>query len=99
MTGYLAITRITGDPEQLREFHDSTADEMTAVASEHNQLLHAAAFTDDGMVMVNVWPTQEDCEASAADPRRIAVLRSGGIRPEHVQNERYAVRLHTPAAL
>jgi hypothetical protein len=59
-------------------------------------IMHAGARTSDGLLIVNLWPSEDDSEAAAADPRRLAALQSVGLSPhqqrkEHHEVERYVV--------
>ena len=54
---------------------------MNGVGRDHGLLVHAAAATDDGLVMVNVWPSPEGSEAAARDPRRLGELAAARIGP------------------
>ena len=89
--GYLTIARIDGDPADLREMYERTTDVMSQVGEDHGLILHAATITDEGLMMVNLWPSVEESEAAAKDPRRIEALRSSGVRPEYTSREHYEV--------
>ena len=69
-----------------------SAEVMNGVGRDHGLLVHAAAATDDGLVMVNVWPSPEGSEAAARDPRRLGVLAEIGVGPDRMARE------HHPAA-
>ena len=71
---YLTITRFEGDPDRLVDRYRSTTDVMDGVGRDHQLVLHAGARTEDGLLVVNLWPSREESEAAAADPRRLAVL-------------------------
>jgi hypothetical protein len=88
---YLTITRISGDPERLQEGYRRSAGTMAEVGRDNGLLLHAAARTDDGLVIVNLWPSREGSEGAARDPRRRGVLRQHGLRPEQFHREHYEV--------
>ena len=79
--GYLTIARITGKPDELLPLYRRSAEVMNGVGRDHGLLVHAAAATDDGLVMVNVWPSPEGSEAAARDPRRLGVLAEIGVGP------------------
>jgi hypothetical protein len=73
-----------------------TAAAMDAVGRDHGLILHAAAPTGDGLLIVNLWPSRDGSEAAAGDPRRHAALRHAGLGPgqqrkEHHVLERYVV--------
>ncbi len=96
---YLSITRIEGDPEELLAAYRETAAEMAAVGRDHGLLLHGTAATEDGLLMVNVWPSPDGSQAAAADPRRLAVLARHGLDPARMQKEHHELAgLLLPAA-
>jgi len=85
---YLTLSRIVGDPEPLLDGYLRASEVMTEVGRDHGLILHAAAQTEEGLLIVNLWPSSDRSESAARDPRRLAVLREGGvgatqIRPEH----------------
>ena len=88
---YLTITRFIGDGDQLLGDYATYADEMSGVGRTHGLLLHAGAKTDDGFLIVNVWPSRECSEAAARDPRRLAVLERTGISPDRIQREHHEI--------
>jgi len=88
---YLTITRISGDPDRLHEGYRRSADLMADVGRDNGLLLHATAKTDDGLLIVNLWPSMEGSEGAARDPRRQGVLQQLGLRPEQFNREHYEV--------
>ncbi len=96
---HLSITRIAGDPAELLAAYRETAADMAAVGRDHGLLLHAAAATEDGLLVVNVWPSSEGSESAAADPRRAAVVARHGLDPARMQKEHHELAgLLLPAA-
>ncbi len=73
---YLTIARFEGDPDRLINGYRRTTDVMDGVGRDHGLILHAGAKTEDGLLVVNLWPSREESDAAAADPRRLAVLES-----------------------
>jgi hypothetical protein len=93
---YLTLARIAGEPARLLDRYRETAAAMDAVGRDHGLILHAAAPTGDGLLIVNLWPSRDGSEAAAGDPRRHAALRHAGLgaeqqRKEHHVLERYVV--------
>jgi hypothetical protein len=88
---YLTISRVSGDPDELHEGYRQSAELMAEVGRDNRMLLHAAAKTDDGLLIVNLWPSQADSESAAQDPRRRRVLRRHGLSPERIRREHYGV--------
>jgi hypothetical protein len=58
---------------------------MAAVGREHGLILHAAAKTDDGFLILNLWPSKEASEAAARDPRRLGVIEQAELAPDQVR--------------
>jgi len=56
---YLTITRFAGDGDQLLEEYERQADVMSGVGRTHGMLLHAGAKTDDGFLVLNLWPSKD----------------------------------------
>ncbi len=88
---YLTITRIDGDPEQLLAGYRQTADVMDGVGRDHDLIAHLAAATDDGLTIINVWPSREDSEQAAGDSRRLAVVAGHQLRPDQIRKEHHEV--------
>jgi hypothetical protein len=88
---YLTIARFSGDPEQLLDAYRQAAGTMAEVGRDHGLILHTAAKTDEGVLVVNLWPSKDGSEAAARDPRRLAVLEQSGLRPDQIQREHYEV--------
>ncbi len=87
--GYLTIARIAGDPEELLRSYGGFAETMNGVGRDHGLLVHVAAPTDDGLLMVNLWPSPEGSEAAARDPRRLGALATVGIEPGQMTREHH----------
>ena len=58
----------------------SSAETMNGVGRDHGLLAHVAAPTDEGLVMVNVWPSPDGSEAGSARPAAAARARRGADR-------------------
>ncbi len=87
--GYLSITRIAGDPAELLAAYRETAADMAEVGDDHGLLVHAAAATEDGLLLVNVWLSAEGSRAAAADPRRLRVLAQHGLGAGELRTEHH----------
>ena len=88
---YLTIARISGDPERLLDGYHRTADVMSGVGRDHGLIAHAAAKTDEGLVIVNLWPSEDCSQAAATDPRRGAVIRQHDLDPSRLHYEHHEV--------
>jgi hypothetical protein len=91
---YLTIARISGDPELLVEGYRQSSATMTDVGRDHSLILHVAAQTDDGLIIVNLWPSGDGSRAAAADPRRLGVIREHGLEPRQLEKEHYEAVNH-----
>jgi hypothetical protein len=88
---YLTIARFTGNPDQLLERYEQSSEVMSGVGRDHGLILHAAAKTDEGLLVVNLWPSKDGSEAAARDPRRLSVLEQSGLKPGHISREHHEV--------
>ncbi len=88
---YLTITRITGDPDRLLAGYRRSSGTMSAVGRDHGLILHSAAKTEEGLLIVNLWPSKDGSEAAARDPRRLGVVREHGLSPERIRPEHHEV--------
>lgn len=94
--GYLTITRICGDPGELLAGYRQSSRTMTEVGRDHGLILHAAAKADEGLLIVNLWPSKDGSEAASRDQRRLGVIAEHGlelsqIRPQHYEVANYVV--------
>jgi hypothetical protein len=88
---YLTITRIAGDPDGLLDAYRRSADVMEGVGRDHGLILHAAAQTGDGLLILNLWPSKDGSEAAARDPRRLGAIREHGLTSEQIRPEHHLV--------
>lgn len=88
---YLTIARIAGDPERLLDGYRRTSKIMDGVGRDHDLILHLAANTDDGLLIVNLWPSRAQSEAAAQDPRRLTVVSGHQLQPHQIRKEHYDV--------
>jgi hypothetical protein len=88
---YLTIARFSGDPDELLERYQQSSETMSGVGRDHGLILHAAAKTGDGLLVVNLWPSKGESEAAARDPRRLGVLEQIGLTPADISREHYEV--------
>ena len=89
--GYLTIARFSGDGDQLLAQYREHSEAMSAVGRDHGLILHAGARTDDGFMVLNLWPSREGSEAAARDPRRSAVVGQARIGSDDVRREHHEV--------
>jgi hypothetical protein len=70
-----------GDPRELLDGYRETSALIDAVGRDHGLILHAAAATGDGLLIVNLWPSRDRSEAAAGDPRRRTAIEHVGLSP------------------
>lgn len=87
--GYLTIVRIAGDPDGLLSGYRSSLSVMNGVGRDHGLLVHAAARTDEGLFLVNLWPSADGSKSAAADPRRQGRIQATGLRPDQFSREHH----------
>ena len=92
---YLTITRISGDPDVLAAGYVDAAHTMAAVGRDHGLHAHIAARADDGLVIVNLWPSQDGSEAASRDPRRLSVIAEGPISATDIHPQHFDVIDHS----
>jgi quinol monooxygenase YgiN len=79
MTQRLTVINIKGDTEELlREKAEKVDPVMRGKAGEHGIVFSLTARTDDGMMIVNLWPDEESSEKAFQDPEVQAALSSTG---------------------
>ena len=88
---YLTIARISGHPARLLDGYRETAGVMSGVGRDHGLIAHAAATTGEGLLVVNLWPSEAGSRSAAADPRRGEVVRRHGLDPSRLRYEHHDV--------
>jgi hypothetical protein len=92
---YLTITRISGDGDQLLDGYRRSSETMSGVGRDHGLILHAAAKTDEGLLVVNLWPSKDGSEAAARDQRRLGVIAREKLDPDQIRPEHHEVEDYT----
>ena len=82
---YLTVARFSGDGDRLLDEYRKHSDVMSAVGRDHGLILHAGAKTDDGLLVVNLWPSKEGSEAAARDPRMLDVMERVEFCPDQIR--------------
>lgn len=88
---YLTLARFSGDADRLLADYRRYSSVMSGVGRDQGLILHAGAKTDDGFLVVNLWPSKDGSEAAARDPRRLDVVERAGIEPEQIRREHHDV--------
>ena len=91
---YLSLARFAGDPNELLRIYEQSEPTMTAVGRDHGLLAHAAARTDAGLLVMNLWPSALRSRTASEDPRRLAMLRKIGLAPEQIEREHHHTDHH-----
>ena len=86
---YLTIARIAGDPDELLRGHRAAAGVMNGVGRDHGLLAHVAARTDEGLLLVNVWPSAAGSASAAQDPRRLETIKASRLAPGQFEREHH----------
>jgi hypothetical protein len=73
----LAVFRWKGDPEQLLRAYDRELEHPVA-REQPRRRAHVCAGTADGMVIVDVWDSEEDFRAMMDDPEFQRNLQESG---------------------
>jgi hypothetical protein len=90
-TGYLTVMKIEGDPDELAARYGESSETMAHVGQDHDLILHTAARTEDGLMVVNLWPSKEESEAASRDQRRIAEVARHGLDERQISSAHYEV--------
>ena len=88
---YLTIARIGGDPDELLEGYLRSSETMDGVGRDHDLILHAAAPTEAGLLILNLWPSRDASEVAARHQRRLDTIRQQALEPEQIRKEHYEV--------
>ena len=88
---FLTIARIGGDPDQLLNGYLRSSETMDGVGRDHDLILHAAAPTESGLLILNLWPSRDGSEAAARDQRRLDTLSRQALDPEQISKEHHDV--------
>jgi hypothetical protein len=78
----LTMFEIHGDPDELLNKMESAVprEEMDRVASENGSISSTVVRTDDGIMIVNQWESQEGMQAMAATMR--PKIEGSGVGPQ-----------------
>jgi hypothetical protein len=95
----LSTMRFAGDPDELfARVRDHVEPVTSRLAPEHGALANLVVRTGDGILVLNLWETQEGRAAMAAEPEVQAAVGSAGLpRPELEAFEVLALRVEPGA--
>jgi hypothetical protein len=76
----LSMMRVQGDPEALAAgVREHLVPVGERLAEKHGGLFNVVAKTDDGVLIVNLWETDEGRHAMAAEPEVQAAVQAAGL--------------------
>ena len=76
MARRLTIMRLKGDPDQLLQTKEQKLDPVAQEkAREYGGISQAVAKTSEGLLMVNLWESEEGSDAMRQDPELDEALR------------------------
>jgi hypothetical protein len=90
-SGYLTLMKIDGDPDELAARYEESSEAMAQVGQDHDLILHAAARTEEGLMVVNLWPSKEESEAASRDERRMAEAARHDLEDRRISRDHYEV--------
>jgi hypothetical protein len=95
----LSLMRFAGDPNELfARVRDHVEPVTSRLAPEHGRIANVVARTDDGIVVVNLWASEEGRAAMAAEPEVQAAIGSAGLPPPELEAlEVLALRVESAA--
>jgi hypothetical protein len=84
----ISMMRVSGDTQELAEMMRKMAPLARQVAPKHGGLGTIVARTDDGILVINLWKTEEGRHAMAEDPEvRQGIKDSGFPEPRFEGHE------------
>jgi hypothetical protein len=82
----VSIMRVSGDPDALAAgIRDHITPVAEKLAEKHGGLLNVVARTDDGLLLINLWQTDEGRHAMAEEPEIQAALSAAGFPAPHFE--------------
>jgi hypothetical protein len=85
--------RFAGDPDELwARVRDHVEPVTSRLAPGHGGILNVVARTDDGVLVINVWESEDGRRAMSAEPEVQEAVRSSGVPMPQV--EAYEVLAH-----
>ena len=81
----VTLMRFTGDPDELEaKVREHVEPVSNRLSPKHGRLASILARTDEGIVVINLWETEEGRQAMSAEPEIQAAVGGAGLpRPEH----------------
>jgi hypothetical protein len=78
----VSIMKMSGDPDELAaKLREHVRPVGRELAPKHGGLGNIVARTDDGIMVINLWESEEGRHAMAEEPEIQQALRAGGFPP------------------
>jgi hypothetical protein len=78
----VSMMKMSGDANELADkLREHIAPIGRELAPKHGGLGTIVARTDDGIMVINLWETEEGRHAMAEEPRVLEALQAGGFPP------------------
>src|SRR5262245_60052082 len=89
----VSLMRFAGDPDELwTKVREHVEPVTSRLAPKHGGILNVVARTDDGVLVINLWESQEGRRAMSEEPEGQAAVRSSGVPMPEI--EAYEVLSH-----
>ena len=90
----VSMMRFSGDPDELTKAFDEMGPVTEQLAAKHGGLANIVARDADGLLVINVWETEEGRHAMAQEPQILEGLRASGLpQPDFTGYEILALRV------
>jgi len=77
----VSMMRVQGDPEEVSGRLQNVREVGKRLAPKHGGLATITAKTDDGLLVINLWQTEEGRHAMAEEPEIQEAVRNAGLQP------------------
>ena len=83
----VSLMRFTGDPDELAaQIAERVAPVTARLGRNHGQLANVVARTDDGVLVINLWETEEGRQAMSKEPEVQQAVRSFATPPSSFES-------------
>jgi hypothetical protein len=78
----ISMMRVPGDADQLEaSAREHLSEVVERLAPKHGRILSIAAKTDDGLLLINLWESEEGRHTMAEEPEVQEAIRAAGFPP------------------
>ena len=88
----VSIMEFSGDPEELREKMSGIDSVASRKASDYGGISSTVVRTDDGVMIINMWDSEDGRHKMADDPEMQQAIRDAGMPPPNAKG--YEVLMH-----